>query len=377
MKKCVCISCFDYYSTRMKMILKYFERKDYQIKYLYADFDHFEKASNMNKYKYGVKVKTPEYKKNLSPQRLYSHYVFSKRTIKFIRQYEPDIIYCMIPPNSLVKELAKFKLVHKNVKLVFDCYDMWPESFPYHKLNSLLNIPFSVWGNLRKKYISDADLMICVSEQGKEMLLPEVHGKPIRVIKPTLSVDDLPVYRSNVTELVFCYLGMVNHITDMDLGISILGEIAKSRKTTLHIIGEGQNLEEFVKKLQMVNVEVVCHGCVFDMDKKNEIFSKCNMGLNIPREEIGSTMSLKAVEYMRAGLPFLNSAMGDIRNIVEEDEIGFNINKNNSNASLGDKILDIHSEDLIRMHENCVKSYKERFIDQDYDSIFEEILEMG
>lgn len=374
MRKCVCISCFDYYSTRMKKTIEYFEKKEHKVEYLYADFDHFGKTKNLNKYKQGVKVKVPEYRKNLSPRRLYSHYVFSRKVIQYIRKCEPDFIYCMIPPNSLVKELAKYRNKHKNIKLVFDCYDMWPESFPYNQMNRLLSAAFNIWRNLRKKYIAFADLLVCVSEQEREMLVPEAHGKQISVMKPIIPVGDLPVYKSDLTELTFCYLGMVNHITDMDMGISILGELAKERKTILHIIGAGQNLEAFVKRLQKRNVDVVCHGCVFDMDKKNDIFSMCNFGLNIPRDEIASTMSLKAVEYMRAGLPFLNNAKGDIRNIVESDAIGFNINKEDIHSSVVERILCIQPEELIHMHENCVNSYKRRFVHQDYDAIFERLM---
>jgi glycosyltransferase involved in cell wall biosynthesis len=156
----------------------------------------------------------------------------------------------------------------------------------------------------------------------------------------------------------------------MDLGVELLGGIARKRSVLLHIIGEGLNLNEFVKRLEILNVKVICHGVVFDMDEKNKIFSQCNMGLNIPREEIHSTMSLKAIEYMRAGLPFVNNAMGDIRMFVEEDNLGINIDKNNIAEAI-DKISRLASDDLAKMHENIILSYKNRFINQDIKSILD------
>lgn len=375
MKRCICISCFDYYETRMKSIINYFVKKGYQTKYLYAGFDHFNKSENSNQYLEGIKVSVPSYERNLSIQRLCSHYLFSKKVISFMREYNPDIIYCMIPPNSLVKELANYKVAHSHIKLIFDCYDLWPESFPYHKFNKILRYPFLLWKNLRKKYIAMGDLIICVSQQGRALIKLECAETPVKVMRPVISEGELPAYNSDIETLTFCYLGMINHITDIELGVSILGQIAESHKTEVHIIGEGQNLKEFVEKLEAVNVKVFCHGCIFEMDKKNRIFSQCNFGLNIPREEIKSTMPLKAIEYMRAGLPFINSAKGDIQEIVSSDNIGYNIDRNDIQKTVSD-LLALESEDLSQIHENCVKSYRNRFVAQNIQEIIGAVLEI-
>jgi glycosyltransferase involved in cell wall biosynthesis len=156
----------------------------------------------------------------------------------------------------------------------------------------------------------------------------------------------------------------------MDLGVELLGGIARKRSVSLHIIGEGLNLNEFVNRLEVLNVKVICHGVVFDMDEKNKVFAQCNMGLNIPREEIHSTMSLKAIEYMRAGLPFVNNAFGDIRMFVEKDNIGININKNNIAEAI-DVISGLTSDNLTNMHENTILSYRNRFINQDIKSVLD------
>lgn len=368
MKRCVCVSCFDYYSTRMQSIYNHFINKGYETKYVYADFDHFSKTKNEHKYKNGIKIKVPEYRKNLSPQRLYSHVVFSNGVIRYIERYDPEVIYCMIPPNSLVQKLAKYKKKHQHVKLIFDCYDLWPESFPYHINNKLIGIPFEIWGSLRKNYISSADLVIGVSEQQLEDLRPELRGTVARIIKPTIATGEIPQYKSDVDNLDFCYLGMVNHITDMDLAVALLGALAKKRSTTLHIIGAGQNLDEFVERLREASVKVILHGVVFDMAEKNTIFSMCNWGLNIPREEINSTMSLKAVEYLRAGLPILNNALGDIRAIVENNNVGVNIKKDSLEETVN-TVLNSSKNEMDNLHNNVIEVYREFFAKQDLDEI--------
>ena len=116
MKKCICISCFDHYSTRMQSICNFFLSQGYDTRYIYAGFDHYSKSKNNHVYEYGVKIKVPAYNKNLSLQRLLSHVVFSSRVTHYVEKNKPDIIYCMIPPNTLDKKKAKNKNRDRNIK---------------------------------------------------------------------------------------------------------------------------------------------------------------------------------------------------------------------------------------------------------------------
>ena len=371
--KAVCVSCFDYYSTRIENVIECLNKKQIKIKYLYASFNHFSKGKNTNKYRYGVKVKVPGYSKNLSFKRLYSHYLFAKKVERYIKRFQPDLIYCIIPPNYLVKVLSDYKKSNPQVKLIYDVYDMWPESFPYSKYTSLLKIPFFMWSRLRSNNIDYADLIFCVSQQGKNDIVKEVNRTKVEVLKPVIVQGDMPEYHPSEDVLSFCYLGLINHITDIDLAVNLLGRLAETKKTILHIIGEGQKLEELVLSLRNKNVEVVCHGCVYDRKKKNDIFSLCNMGLNIPRKDIHSTMSLKAVEYLRAGLPFINSAEGDIKNIVIDDKVGIDLEIQNIDGVV-DKIIKYSNADYMTMHINSIESYKTRFLNQNLDEYINSII---
>ncbi len=372
-KRAIFVSCFDSYNNRVKRFIEIFEEMGYETMYLYADFQHMSKCYNFNIYENSERIKVVPYKKNLSAKRLYSHYLFSKEVIKYIETYHPDFIYSMIPPNSLVKRIGLYRQKHMDTRLVFDIYDMWPESFPYSRYCKWLHIPFTYWRRLRKDYVRWADIILCVSEEGKRSIIPEVYGKPVKIVRPAVPDGEMPEYRPKEDILSFVYLGMINHIVDMNLGADILGALAKKRKTILHIIGEGQYLRDFVTRLENVGVEVICHGCVFEQNKKNDIFSLCNLGLNIPRREIDSTMSLKAVEYMRAGLPFVNNARGDIRRIVEEDKVGINVEGDNVERIVS-CILSLKEQDYLRIHENCVDSYRHRFLNQDYIGILGDLL---
>lgn len=372
-KRAIFISCFDSYNNRVKAFVDLLEKKGYETKYVYADFQHVSKCYNSNMYKNGERIKVISYKKNLSVKRLFSHYIFSKQVIKYIEKYHPDFIYCMIPPNSLVKKIGKYKQEHMEAKLIFDVYDRWPESFPYTQYQNLLQLPFTYWSKLRRDYIRHADIIFCVSEEEKESILPEVFDKPVKVVRPIIPEGEMPEYKPSEDVLSFVYLGMINHIVDRDLGEKLLGGLAKKKKTILHIIGEGEYLDEFVTRLENAGVEVICHGCIFEQREKNKVFAFCNMGLNIPREEIDSTMSLKAIEYMRAGLPFVNNAHGEIRNIVESEQVGVNIEVDNIEKNIK-SIVNLKKQNYLELHSNCIHSYKKYFLSQNYINCFEELL---
>ena len=370
---CVCISCFNYYDTRMKQITDYFRKKGYEVVYVTSDFNHFEKRRFYVDYPDTIQVHVPSYKKNISVQRIVSQYLFSIRAFKVVKKYQPAIIYCMFPPNSIVKFIGKYK-AKTGCKLVFDGYDMWPESLPVKSGGKLLSLPLGVWANLRDKYIENADLILAVSQAMVDMVKEKWQHTPIKLLKPAISNSDLPEYNFDIEEeLSFCYLGNINHITDIELLVALLGRLAKSRKVVLHIIGEGANFNELTEKAKDAGIICCPHGVVMDQAVKKQIYAQSHFGLNVPREEIHSTMSLKSVEYMSVGLPFINSAGGDSWDIVGKEGIGCNVSMS-SIAEVAERILEFKNEGMESMHQNCLNTYKKMFLSQNLDEILAEVI---
>ena len=63
-----------------------------------------------------------------------SHVILSKNIYEQISKEKVDLLWILVPPNSFVKDAAKYKKNHPKVKIIFDLIDMWPETMPY--LNS-------------------------------------------------------------------------------------------------------------------------------------------------------------------------------------------------------------------------------------------------
>jgi len=359
----------------MKDIIDFFETKGAQVKYLYADYNHSSKKYDKRVYPNGVALHVPPYGKNMSIKRLYSHFIFSKRVKKYLHTYDPDIIYGIFPPNLLVKEIADFKKNHK-AKIIFDMYDTWPESIPLKRFKFICKIPFKVWANMRNVNLCKADLITTVSKESSRCVQKMVDDLniPIRVIYPVIRYTGRPEYKLGKHDcLSLCYLGNVNYITDVDLMTNLLRELNKYVNVRVHFIGGGFNYSQIVESFRFMGIEVVSHGVVFDLDEKNEIFSMCDMGINLPKKEIHSSMSLKSIEYLRAGLPFINSGIGDNWQMVKQRNIGINVSRNLISES-AEKIIALTPEKLQKMNENCINTYEQLFIEQNLEEIFEPIL---
>lgn len=369
--KCVCISCFNNYDTRMKTVINFFEKHNYKVTYVISDYNHINKKYYKAKYSNCKQLHVIPYTSNISIKRLCSHWLFAKKVYRELLEIKPEIIYCMFPPNSLVQQVIKFKRKF-NVKVIFDCYDMWPESFPKGNYKRLLVFPFQYWRNLRDRYIGFADSVVTVSDKAKNELAALVKRKDIKILMPTIYDSARPKYLPDIQNTIsFCYLGNINHITDIKLAEELLGTIAKKKQVKLHMIGTGERYLEFVQRMEEKGVVVFDHGIVFDMEEKNKIFSVCQFGLNIPKQEIQSSMSLKSIEYLRAGLPMINSGIADTYAIVEKEQLGINVKGIKETAK---EILNIKPEHLIEMHKKCLAYYDKVFVKQDVESILGKLI---
>ena len=380
--KALCISCFNSFGIHVSKFTEYFSSLNYEVKYAIQDFDHVRKKYFPRNYPNTdvVNIHVPDYKNNVSPKRLISHYIFSKKIYKLLCEFKPDIIYCMFPPNMLVREVSKYKKNY-GAKVIFDFWDSWPEAFPlkHGKRYALLKPFLNYWCGLRDNYLENADLLLTNSSVNMNLLKKKYPNNICKLLYPSrksFKTQDLPKYNfSNIDkEISFCYLGNVNYITDIDFAFKFFSELVKHKKITMHIIGEGTNFDIFIEKLKSLGVNIFSYGVVYDDSKKSEIFSKCHLGLTIPIPEIGSNiMPLKATEYIRAGLPVINTAKGDLHDLIENHNLGINIENVNDIPNETQKILILKTDNLINMSNNCIENYTKIF-NQDLSVILNEVI---
>lgn len=291
-----------------------------------SDYRHFKKTYITEEKKYYKYVHVSAYKKNLSVARLKSHHFFAKDAFKIVEELEPDLLYVLIPANSLCKRAVQYKKKHKDVKFVFDVIDMWPETMPIGKLKAVF--PFTVWKSLRDKNINKADFVICECKLFAERLATVVDGSKLETVY--FAADgykgNVGGYASADDTLNLCYLGSINNIIDIDMIKELI--ISTKRKTVVHVIGDGESKEELCQAITSAGGTVVDYGKLYDEDKKAMIMSKCHFGLNIMKQTVFVGLTMKSVDYMRFGLPIINNIKGDTWELIEKHNLGINVEGN-------------------------------------------------
>ena len=84
----------------------------------------------LDSFKYKVSlINEPGYKKNISFRRLYSHNIFARNVLKYLKKREkPDLIYLVVPSLDVADKISKYANQH-NIPLIVDIQDLWPEAF--------------------------------------------------------------------------------------------------------------------------------------------------------------------------------------------------------------------------------------------------------
>ncbi|WP_333646097.1 hypothetical protein [Lacrimispora sp.] len=339
------------YEPRVYMAADFFVRQGHQVFMILSDFIHREKIKGRPAKENAVFIDTIPYKRNISWKRLYSHYDFSKKVYDYIQNEDFDLLYVLIPANSLAKYAALYKRHYKKL-LIIDILDLWPESLPIDFLKNVW--PISIWSAIRNNNLKYADLVIteCNLYQKKlECYLK--HSQVINVYWPRETEKKVVLNaRDNDGRIHICYLGSINHIIDIDFIIKLLSCIQNHKMIDLHIIGDGESREELLKRLDMAGIKTTFYGSVYGESEKMKILSSCDYGLNIMKNSVCVGVTMKSVDYLYAGLKLLNNIKGDTWRLIENNGVGYNCSYENMSI-ITQKIVQetITEEDKLTAHQ--------------------------
>lgn len=324
MKKAVIVTCFESNEERVTFIMEALKSKGYEVVAITTDFSHIQKKERDSIPEGYISIQTSRYSKNLSISRLMSHNQFAIDAFFAIDSIKPELLWVVAPCNSLIKEANKYKRKHKNVKLIIDMIDMWPESLPIDNNKKKLK-PFIWWKNIRTNNINCADEIVTECDLYHEILSKEFKGRittihwarDAKAIKYDLNIPN--------DKLSLAYIGSINNIIGIDLIKKLISSINKN--VVLHIIGSGEKTDDMLNSLKDV-CEVIYHGNVYDQTEKAMIFNNCHAGINIYKEGLYIGLTVKCIDYFMYGLPIINNIKGDTWSFVENNKVGININEN-------------------------------------------------
>lgn len=355
------ISSTNHYNVRTGKFVNDYVKKGYDVIYVTSDFDHMTKKRYcFNEYKNSKQLHVISYKKNLSISRILSHLMFSYKTFYMLLACKPELVYVEVPNNSLVKSSAKYKKIN-NAEIIVDVFDMWPESMPVKTKNMIVNSGFNIWRNFRNKNLKFADQIWIECDYYRELLSAQKINLPMETKYLTLENAETSIEtKVSEDEIDLCYLGSINNIIDISLIEKIVSELAKNKRTRIHIIGDGEKKDEFLEILKQNSIEIIDHGKVYEIDKLQEIFNQCWFGVNVLREDLAIGITMKSISYFRGGLPIINTVQGDTSRFVEECNIGINVDRHDVNSCVS-RIFNITKDDLACMKNNTRNLFEQKF----------------
>lgn len=350
--KAVIIDTFNYFDFRTKYVYDELTACGCDVTMFVSDFEHLTKSKRSECRKDTVFLPTKPYFKNISLRRMQSHVDFAKQVYRHLCQLEPDFIYCLLPVNSLAKRVHMYKRSHKNTKVFFDIYDLWPESLPAGQMIKKLLFP---WRNLRDKHLRCADKIFLECSYYKKYL-PDCFDYTVAYL--CKKKREVSFKHINDDTIRFLYLGSINNIIDINGIVKMLSKINKLRAVCLEIVGGGEAENELIDKLESADVPFVSHGRIFDESEKDEIVSRCHFGINIYKKGLCIGLTMKSLDYFCRGLPIINSNINDTENIINQTKCGINVDENITESI--EKAVNEWEE----MHGNCLNAY-ERFFSED------------
>lgn len=362
MKKAVCISCTHHYKERLAPVENVLRTAGYECIYITSDFHHIRKEPYRVDLPHCIQIPTLPYTKNISINRIRSHIRFAKDAIKEVSRLNPDLLYIEVPPNSLCREAARYKKKNPQVKLIFDIFDMWPESFPSSKLKKLLKLPFGVWARFRNRGLPAADIVFTECDLFRQTLQPHlksVKNKTLYLCRPGVTTRDCKPLPTQ-TQMHLCYLGSINNIIDIPAISALIGQIQGLRPVVLHIIGDGESRDALISSVEATGAKVIFHGSIYDNAQKQDIFDICSFGLNIMKDSVFIGLTMKSLDYFAGGLPIINSIGGDTWSLVETKGIGINLDRNDLDKT-AEQIVGLDTQAQLQMRNNTLNCFHELF----------------
>lgn len=373
--KAVIVNCFDTYEDRVDLVHEFFKGQGYDVTVIQSDFRHFKKVRREGMKEDFIFIKSNPYYKNLSVSRLTSHYKYASDAFKAVEDISPDLLYVFVPPNSLAKFAAKYKQKNKNIKLIYDLIDLWPETMPIGKAKSFP--PFTFWGKMRDQSLKFADLLITECDLYQTVLgdvLKDIKTETVHLAKKDIEVTNNPKLSEDKIHLA--YLGSINNIIDIPKIKEIIQVINEIKPVTLHIIGDGESKQELIDEVESTGAVIDYHGKIYDPQEKQDIFDRCHFGLNIMKENVCVGLTMKSIDYFQHGLPIINNIPADTAEIVEKNGIGVNISNRKDLGETLSEIVSLKKEAMMSMRNRTLNLYKKQFSIEAYfkkiDSVYRE-----
>lgn len=330
-------------------------------------------------------IDEPGYRKNVTLQRFYSHYILGRNLKKYLKKRKkPDVIYCSVPSLDVARVAAKYAEEH-NIRFIIDVQDLWPEAF-----SMVFNIPIIsdmlFWPMVKQAdYIyTQADEIIAVSQTYANRALKvntkcqEAHSVFLGTDLTTFDtlVEENAVEDKPSGEIWLTYIGTLGHSYDIINVLDALKILQDKgiKNIKFIIIGDGPLQEKFEKYAKEKDVYVKFTGRLA-YSKMVGILNSSDIAVNPIKAGSAGSIINKVGDYAAAGLPVINTQeCQEYKDLIEEYQIGFHC-ENNKPVKLSKRLLELSENENLRrtMGEKNRRLAEEKF---DRSKTYKEIIKL-
>lgn len=289
----------------------------------------------LNSFQYKISlIDEPGYKKNISIKRLYSHNVFAKNVLKYLKKRKkPDLIYLVVPSLDVANQVSKYAN-HNKIPLIVDIQDLWPEAFKMAiDIPIISDVLFYPMMKKANKIYSRADKILAVSktyvQRGLRVNKKDKEGLSVYIGSDLNYANEcIDQYKINHIDSKFwiTYVGALGHSYDIKLIIDAIKNLNKKGISNIkfNVLGDGPLKNEFEKYAEKKDVDVYFPGMI-KYPEMMGILSSSEAAVNpIVKKSVSSIIN-KVGDYASAGVPVINTQNSDeYRNLLEENNAGIN-----------------------------------------------------
>ena len=289
----------------------------------------------LNSFQYKISlIDEPGYKKNISIKRLYSHNVFAKNVLKYLKKRKkPDLIYLVVPSLDVANQVSKYAN-HNKIPLIVDIQDLWPEAFKMAiDIPIISDVLFYPMMKKANKIYSRADKILAVSktyvQRGLRVNKKDKEGLSVYIGSDLNYANEcIDQYKINHIDSKFwiTYVGALGHSYDIKLIIDAIKNLNKKGISNIkfNVLGDGPLKNEFEKYAEKKDVDVYFPGMIRYPEMMG-ILSSSEAAVNpIVKKSVSSIIN-KVGDYASAGVPVINTQNSDeYRNLLEENNAGIN-----------------------------------------------------
>ena len=310
-------------------------------------------------------IMEPGYPKNVCLKRFFSHYIWGKNVLNYIRNREkkPDVIYCAVPsltgPNLVAKYCEK-----EHIRFIIDIQDLWPEAFQMaFNMPVISNIIYTPLTALANGVYKRANAICAVSDTYCQRA-KAVNKKAKETVTVYLGTEietfdkcSKAKIKIEEEEILLGYAGTLGTSYDLPLVFDAL-KIVNNTNLKFIIMGDGPLKNKFVQLSKGLNVFFTGR---LPYDQMCGILKACDMVVNPIVSASVATIINKHADYAACGKPVLNTQRSEeYKRLVEEYQMGFNCE---NEEELAERISElIKNVDLRRtMGNNARRCAEERF----------------